>query len=396
MEVLKFFRKKHNIIALILTLITVISLYQNNVGIIASTDQTTDNENPKAIVMFHQGKNQFFNSTTMKGALDLLINQNFSIRFSSEPLNRTSLIGIDILIISGSPEAPSGQESNYRYSDLEISFINDWTLQPGHGLILISNPFTSNDTLDINNNNLNQIINRLDAYPANRFSAGVNGEGLLLQKLEKDNYDDKSILTIPLSNTTQFSFSKGSKIITKSNNVVVLYPMAKSGLDTFGVSSDGILDLQAENPAILGGTTSTLTTSRLFLMGSALMFSDLPGPDSTNTTSVSWLNTANNADVWIDSIQWTLNEKLEDLPQGDLNFMFLLVTIQVAIGAILIFAGFILFVRNKDVIPQVTVTPAIKRESREPVKETTTADTQKQNGKSKKQIKSSRRKKKRR
>ncbi len=85
MEVLKFFRKKHNLIALILTLITVISLYQNNVGVIASTDQNTDNENPKAIVMFHQGKNQFFNSTVMKGALDLLNNQNYSIRFSSEP-----------------------------------------------------------------------------------------------------------------------------------------------------------------------------------------------------------------------------------------------------------------------------------------------------------------------
>ena len=394
---MKFLRKKHNVIALTLMLITVISLYQGNIGTIASTDQSTDSENTRAIVLFHQGKKQFFNSTIMEGALDLLTNNNFSVKFSSEKLNSTSLTGIDILIISGSPHPPTGQELEYRYSNEEISYINEWLLQPGHGLILLSNPYTSNTTLDMDNNNINLILNQLEAFPANRFSSGVSGEGLLLQKLEKGNYEDKSILTIPLTNSSEFSFPEGSKIVTKSNNAVVLYPMVSPGLDTFGVASDGSLDLQGEDPVILGGTISDSTTSRLFLIGSALMFSDLPGPDSTNTTSISWLNTANNADVWIDSILWTLNEKVVNNSSENSDFMLLFIASQLLFGAIFIFIGFILFIRNKGAIPQVITPSVTKRENLDLPSETTDSiDKNKQKELSNKQIKSSRRKKKRR
>jgi hypothetical protein len=321
-----------------------IGVNQQNIAISASVTQNLIGDNSNPIVMLREGKNQFFNSTTMKGSLEILNENNYTVIPSSETINRTSLTGIDILIIPGSPKPSSSSDINH-YSDLEIFYIREWLEQPNHGLILLSNPYTSNSSLNVNNQNLNQIISLSNLYSDSRFNTGSDNFGVSLQELNPGDYEDPSILTIEVLGNTMFPLNEEKKIITMSNSVNPLYPIAEAGMSVFGISADNLISLQGENPVILGGSTDADTSSRLFLIGSALMFSDLPGPDSTNTSSISWLNTADNAEIWLEIIKWTLD--VEDVDEKSDTFlpMITLISTQVILGIALIFVGFIVSTR---------------------------------------------------
>jgi hypothetical protein len=89
-EVLNFLKKKYLILIFPLLIFSMIGVNQQNIAISAAVTQNLIGDNSNPIVMLHEGKNQFFNSTTMKGSVEILNENNYTVITSSETINRTS------------------------------------------------------------------------------------------------------------------------------------------------------------------------------------------------------------------------------------------------------------------------------------------------------------------
>ncbi|MFW9928306.1 MAG: hypothetical protein ACFFD1_02835 [Candidatus Thorarchaeota archaeon] len=343
-----FTRKSIIVFSFMIILLCFTSAVTVNNATLSSFVNTNENSEYKAIVMFHEGRNQNVNSTLMNGALQTLKDEGYYVIVSSDPINASLLAGIDVLIIPGSPINPTNTQNPNRYSDQEIQSMKSWLLQPKHGLVLLSNPYLSNSTLDIDSSSLNLIVSGISLFPANRFSTGTNTLGVTINTIKPTLSSDSSLLSFPLVNSSEFSFKGNESIITRSNNVQVLYPMVSVGLNSYAITSDNSYDLGTETPVILGGSTSTQTTSRLFLIGSALMFSDLPGPVQSSSEPVSWFETANNKDAWIEAIRWTASIENTIPSSPNQSTLELLVSSQLLIGSVLILAGIILSFGNRN------------------------------------------------
>jgi hypothetical protein len=391
-EVLNILRKKYFILLLPLLTLLVLSPNLKNIGIIAFVDQNQEGDSTEKIVLFHQGKNQFFNSSNMAGALEALETNNYTVTLSSEPINRTSLTGIDVLIIAGSPTAPPGMIDNYRYDDQEVGYIEEWLLQPKHGLVLLSNPYSSNSSLNVDNSYLNRLITLTDLFPESRFTTGSDNQGLSLQTLFPDKYDDPTTISVNVTKTNIFDLENNMTLVTKSNSLETLHPMAEAGLNVFGISAQGTFDLQAQHPTVMGGSTSESTTSRLFLMGSAISFSDLKGPELSN---ISWLETADNKDIWVESIKWT-SQTIEVIPETNTDeIMLLLVLSTIIIGIVFILSGFIFFMRNQTLVLERSTGVAGSATQKQEIVRDQPSEGKEGKKKPKQPIKSSRRKQKR-
>ncbi|MHA1990500.1 MAG: hypothetical protein ACW98A_06000 [Candidatus Hodarchaeales archaeon] len=390
---MNFLKKKYLILIFPLLIFSMIGVNQQNIAISAAVTQNLIGDNSNPIVMLHEGKNQFFNSTTMKGSVEILNENNYTVITSSETINRTSLTGIDILIIPGSPNPSSSSDVN-QYSDTEIFYIKEWLEQPNHGLVLLSNPYTSNSSLNMNSNSLNRIISQSNLFLDSRFTKGSNNLGVSLQNLYPDNYEDPSILTIEVTSNTQFPFNEEKKIVSMSNSVNPVFPVAEAGMSVFGLSADNSITLQGENPVILGGSTDDHTSSRLFLIGSALMFSDLPGPDSTNTSSISWLNTADNAEIWLEIIKWTLDAEVVVEKSDTFLPMITLISTQIILGIVLIFVGFLVSTRYSIAV-ETPISTNISKEGIDKITQSPSEEKSEKNNKTSSKRTSSRRKQKR-
>jgi hypothetical protein len=246
----------------------------------------------------------------------------------------------------------------------------------------------------MNSNSLNRIISQSNLFLDSRFTKGSNNLGVSLQNLYPDNYEDPSILTIEVTSNTQFPFNEEKKIVSMSNSVNPVFPVAEAGMSVFGLSADNSITLQGENPVILGGSTDDHTSSRLFLIGSALMFSDLPGPDSTNTSSISWLNTADNAEIWLEIIKWTLDAEVVVEKSDTFLPMITLISTQIILGIVLIFVGFLVSTRYSIAV-ETPISTNISKEGIDKITQSPSEEKSEKNNKTSSKRTSSRRKQKR-
>lgn len=296
----------------------------------------------KKVIFFHEGKNPFLNSTYMSQAFEILEQNDYRVISSKEPLNSTSLIGIDILMI---PNPEDGKS----YTTLEKSYIKKFLEIEDHGLFLLSNPYTVNESLESSPDIFNDIISSTGFFPANTFSLGAKVDGVRLEQLTggTNEFNDTSIHRIDLVNATeQMTFLPNTSVVTQSNNVKVLYQLVELPSSVVGYQSDGLYETYAstaqDKPCILGSTISTTTGSRLMLSGSNIMFSDLLGPDGTNT----WINTANNSYLLVKALDWLANRE-EASKDRTVAPTDLLIFIFVA-GVVLMAFGIVLFTKGTD------------------------------------------------
>ena len=298
-------------------------------GELAASGEALGDSGP--IVLFHQSKGQYFNSSLMSSALSSLESAGYTVLVSSIPINSTSLIGVDAMIVTN-------PERGNVYSQDEGVFIKKWLEESSHGLFLLNNPLSTNTSLQSSPETLNNLIIQVGLFQGNQFELGAKNDGTLLRELDLENDSDSSLLVVDLDRTTTFTFPENAQAVSRSNHVETSIPIVQIGTRYFAQTSDGSIRLQGKSPVILGGGIHESTSSRLLLSGSTLMFSDLVFGPSPNS---SWFGRENNSLLWVKAINWVsgLEDESNERYTADYTGLYL----SLGTGLLLMGGGFTVF-----------------------------------------------------
>lgn len=327
-----------------------LSLISLNI-ISGSGADSTPAEDP-VVILFDEAHGQFFNRSLFSQALsdlESLEEKNIEIVYNTVEINKTTLLGVDVLICTN-----PGQ----RYSWDERYYVEAF-LSEGKSLFLLANPLNEeNESLlgrgDIFNDFIQmELINEEEEYEIEIVEDRFWEHNLDIGDLRNPDVvaNEFSNAGIPEYLTIEMN-SSSHEILSNVYNVtsIVTYScsLASSKVPIIKASPEShskiIKDEINANPSgiILFGTPGELGVGAKILMGgSSIMFSDLNDP----ILGTSWYESANNSELWLNCIEWLAETNPDTLPPDIYldQILFVIVTITVVSG-ILLLAGSILFV----------------------------------------------------
>lgn len=309
------------------------------------------------IILLDVRHGQFFNESTLSGAfaglqtIETRFGTTITIQTLDEPFSNTNLQGADLLLISNPGESST-------ISDTEKEAVSTFVKNGGSTLYL-SNPYSKNATLSGHP----QILNDLADEPyqiGSKFQtsevSSPNDPTILVDDFNNDGNETHIVYS---ADTITTELNSGivnvSSIIyygnpmfdrlTISSNKVNEYESGNASAFSYTINSKYATVVSQQKMYWILGRELTTALGRSMAVGSTLMFSDL---SYDNTTS--WIDVADNKNLFINMIAWLLQiTPLEpNNPQIDATFASLsqyvfITAIVIAIAiAIIIFGNLIL------------------------------------------------------
>lgn len=292
------------------------------------------------VVLIDEAHGQFINASLLTGAINLLKNQGFKVITLTTAFTQQTLNGIDLVLIPN----PS---STSVYNTTEIFSLSQWMQsQPNRGMIVLSNPFNSqNNSLTGAGTPLNLI------FTSGSFNLGTifqvaNGNDVVVQKYQNSTTETSDLslqlnssIPLPDLNST-LTIDTTSTAVTSASNQTIL----SAGFDSFYVTSAGAYKNQDKDNYLITGRD--FKQGRIIIGGSTTMFSDLPNP---NANGKSWINSADNAAFFITLVKWSLNiSNANFIPEVSTSFFISLALVTGVVGVIFVALGLFMYVTGKE------------------------------------------------
>lgn len=272
-------------------------------------DAKAESDSSPYLVLFDEAHDQYYNYTNgrFKTALDYL-NQtsDFEVYLNTlEFTNVSNLLNYSLIII-GNP-GPNGN-----FSSKEIEVLKNYTILGGN-LFLLSNYYDVADLTPDRNltgnapylNNLTQALNLsylFNDYDLHNQPPSVPGMPRWIVEIEDSSF--KSFHPIKWKLKKVLTYTSGLNIT--QNQDVIATGHSNSYLENY---EENIIN---ETPWLVA---TQLTTSRIILCGSTVMFSDLNVTDELGKeyTGIPWINAVDNLRLWANLIQWVLITKTPNI-----------------------------------------------------------------------------------
>jgi len=260
------------------------------------------------LILFDENHGQLYNSSVYTQAIAAIQESNnlYQVKFNRGQLNKTTLIGVDLLI-STNPRKAFEAEEQYA--------IAKWIEKGNKGFFMLSNPHDENNRSrsgrgDLFNNLmrstlLEDALGELDPRTSLNFDENrlIKPETTIKKEsFEIDTYyeNETTILQTPDSKVNSIYYT-GASVNAKLKII-------QTGSRVYGIDKNKNPMLLTENPTVLG-TTSTENNVRFMLCGSSIMFSDEKTEQGTT-----WFESNDNEKLWKNIIQWlTFSESIIEI-----------------------------------------------------------------------------------
>jgi len=268
----------------------------------------TGDTNPKEelIILFDEAHGQWFNTSRMQTVLTMVNTTIGSTMYvNKSPFNATNLVGVDVVIITN-----PGNESSFTVD--EAFYLRQFLKRDGR-LFLLSNPYSTNETLSGRSSVLNQLLTNIDDAELSldelKFWTGegdtadtimddhhnVDGTKFFLE-LFQDNFTNSSVISSQPTNI--------SRILVHTQSVEAPIDLGEAYLSSYAEDVNKEVHLAEEIPLWLGG--SNQSEVRVVICGSTIMFSDLSLP---GTNAATWASHPDfdNARLFNNTINWLVD-----------------------------------------------------------------------------------------
>ncbi len=296
--------------------IAILTLIITSFVIGSSFGQVIAENNNEYVILFDESHGQYFNRTLMKTALEAINTTIKNVRFifnNDTSFNSTNLQGINLVII-GNP----GEYSKYNLSSSEIEALQDY-VERGGSVFLLSNPLTSDNNITGHPSSFNNLLGaRTNRLTTARIStqSGLPSEATVIMDDFNYLYNNESYVSIKdyslnttfLDENKLFSQTNMIKNITLFSTAISIdrseeqYAIGRTNHTSYLMGADGSISQDMVEGFLTWLFAKQIGNSRLAISGSTIMFSDL-----NITSTMTFINEAQNKQLWLNIINWLLH-----------------------------------------------------------------------------------------
>lgn len=290
------------------------------------------------VILIDDANGQFINSSLLTGAINSLKSEGFQVLPLTTTIGQETLNGVDLVII------PNPSKS--LFSDTQIYYLHNWiSNNKDKGIIMLSNPLNfDNSSLNGHGNVFNGILQSTAFSLQDQFVVGQDSNGVLVEKYNSTNSISYLQLNVNSSIPLPGNFTGSVDTISTSLSLASGKSILTAGFDSFAYTSSRTYSSQDSNIDLFGGLQ--LSSGRIVLGGSTLMFSDLPNPYATNKT---WFQSNGNSAFFDSLVKWSLNIASQTvIPTVSSEFYINLSLIAGSFGLFLVVVGIFLYATGKE------------------------------------------------
>ncbi len=266
------------------------------------------------VILFDESHGQFFNHSLYTLALSDLAEKDFEVIYNTNPIDRTTLDGVDIFVSTNPTEFFSLEEKHY---------ISNYLVN-GKSMLLLANPLDEeNDSLNGGGFIFNEILTTAAAdigqqigiiryFVKSEASETIKPSDVIRNDFENIGNPYNLLINVNSSAHELLSGDQNiTSIITQSCSIIdAREDIIIASPEAYSVTTLNQVQSFSSKIILMGTAGSPDIGTRILLGGSSIMFSDLKGP-SQNLT---WYESANNSLLWKNIFTWLERKGPADIP----------------------------------------------------------------------------------